>query len=277
MLKIPGKYTLDSLKNYIKKITLPPLEKITVSLVEEVSQDIKTIKSITKDLKEQKKAAEEPFETERKDAQIKLDAAKTGKQAAGQPYADTIEALAELENGMRQMILDFNKYQEDQRRIAEAEAAKLKAEEERLKAEAEAAAIKARRSGKEADAVAAFKAEQKAIKAEDKAATVMIPEIQKVSGVSTVKRVSYEVLDIMKVPQEYVEYVPDMVKIGNDVQAALSHMPFIRDIEYVVNPDLVPDNYMHDQVIHNRVLSDLRNGVEIPGIKKVFEEHAAVR
>lgn len=276
MIAIPDKYTLDSLATYLDKVlqSIPDVSKVTVSVLEQIPVDIKTIKDITKKLKEEKKNVEAPFEAARKKAQLELDTAKTGKASVAEPYSKVLTALEATESSLRQLVLDYQKHQEDLNRQMAEEQARLKAEEERLKAEAEAAAVKARKSGAEKDAVAAFQAEQKAIKAENKAAAVVVPEVQKVAGVAAVKRISFEVEDILKVPAEYVEYMPNMVAIKAAMEKAF---PFVTHMEFEVDLNQVPDKYMYDQPIADRIITDLRKGIEIPGIKKTFVEHVAIR
>lgn len=276
MLKLPNSFT-PKLKSYLETIKIPKVKDLTQAIVDELATDVKDLKKLIKSLKEDKKEAEEPFETERKKAQEVMENAKASKQQAGQPYSDVLGPLQDLEGQIRQLILDYQAEQEAKAARAAAEVARLKAEADRLKAEADAAAEKARRSGNNKDVIKAFNIEQqmKAADAEVADALDAAPVVTQVQGATTVKRVSYEVEDLLKVPVEYVEYVPNLDKIIKDVVTAF---PFINDhSEIVVNVDQVPDSYMMDRVIHERVLADVRAGKEISGIKKTFTEHVMVR
>jgi hypothetical protein len=53
--------------------------------------------------------------------------------------------------------------------------------------------------------------------------------------------------------------------------------PFLKEVNYTIDTNLVPDDLMHDAPIKDKVIKALRDGIDIPGIKKTYKESLVVR
>jgi myosin heavy subunit len=271
---IPSTASLSKVKDFIKNYS--PFKIQSSEDVETASDAVKKIKSLITKFKEDKKAAEEPFEKERKLLSTQLDKAKDGKKSAGEPYAEVIKELEDKEAQLRASITEFAAEQQrlkeaEERRIREAEALaeKKRLEAERLKEEA-------RRTGEQKTMMEAFKAQQAlndaeiALAQEEQNCTAPVQMV----GTTTAKRVDFEVEDILKVPTEYVEYIPNRTLIADKIAQAF---PFLKEVNYTIDINLVPDELMHDAPIKDKVIKALREGIDIPGIKKTYKESLVVR
>ena len=240
---------------------------------------IKEVKTVVKAAEDKKKNAVKPWEHKRKQADTELIAARAGKVAAAEPFLEEIALGKELEKKMKGNVVTYITYleQKEAKRLADIE--RKKQEVEQLRIESEEAKARFVETKKEE--------ELKEIEDVLEAANEIELEIQQevpiepvINNASVREVLSYEVIDacVNDIPSKYFDTTLDTKLLQEEL---LLHFPGIHldaSKATIVNASLVLGNYLLEDIVPSRVISDLRNDINlvIPGIKRIKEKSIAV-
>lgn len=272
MLGIPSSFDLSGLTSFIQSFKKPA--KITIEEIDSLTNDIKNLKALKEQVSAEKRTAQQPHEAERKKYSTLFETAKDDKKKAGEAYVPLEQWVKNTETDLRGLIDTALAEQERIRREKEQAAQQALLEAERTQREAEEAAAKARRSGDELDQQEAAKAKQQAEAAALATPTTTQSFEPTPANISKAKILDFVVTDVSQVPDDYVDYVPNTSLIYEKIS---DQFPFIKDMSVVLDEDLVPDEYMHDVVSQDKVMKDLREEKDIPGIEIKYKERTIIR
>jgi len=277
MFNIPTTFNLNGLTKFIDTVVIP--DKLTIEDIDKVTSDIKALKTLAVQISTEKKLAQEPHEKERSKYSALFEQAKLDKKLAGEPFVALEKWVADTEAKLRAMINAAVAEVERKKREAEAEAKRLADETERKRLQAEEALAKARMTDSSTDKIAAANAARDAHETQRRLhdAQFAVHSQEHTPAPVTTRTVNvldFEVQDILKVPEEYVDYIPNMKLI---YAAVTKKFPFITDMTVMINPEITPDEYMHDEVNSDKVMEVLKQGKEIPGIKKLYHQKVQLR
>ena len=277
MLNIPSAFDPNQLPEFIASCQIP--QSINIEQIDSITTDVKAVKALKTQIVAEKKRAQEPFEKERAKHSTLFEKAKMDKKNAGAPYEELESWVKTTESTLRRLIDGALAEQLRQQQAAEAERARVayEAEQQRLRAEAQAA--EARRSGEVAAQIEAVRQEQLAKQAEHElqASKFAAEHVQEQAAPSSIKQskiLDYKVTNIDEVPDEYIDYVPNMQAIYGLIQG---HFSYVVEMSIKVDIDKVPDDLVYGEPNDARIIADLRKDVVIPGIEKTYTTRTSLK